>query len=167
MLHEFRLDLIRPLVRLLPEMRCNSLKRTLYRWAGVEFKGRVSICSSAFISGGGRLVIGDGVWIATQVLIRASPNSTVTIGPRVDIAPRVSIWSGTHEIQVGKEKSAGPGQARDIVISAGAWIGMGASVLPGVRVGECAVVAAGTVAAKDVPARTLVAGVPASVKRAL
>ena len=100
-------------------------------------------------------------------MIRASPNSTVTIGAHVDIAPRVSIWTGTHDVQVGKSKAAGPGKSKDITICDGVWLGMGARILPGVTVGECAAVAAGSVVTKDVPARTLVAGVPAVVKRDL
>jgi acetyltransferase-like isoleucine patch superfamily enzyme len=47
------------------------------------------------------------------------------------------------------------------------WIAAGATVLQGVVVGDDAVVAAGAVVTKDVPARTLVAGVPAEVIRAL
>lgn len=168
MLHENRLDLIRLLIRLMPEMRCNSIKRHLYRWAGVQFNGGGGrVCSSAFISGSGRLIVGEGVWIASQAMIRASPDSTVTIGAHVDIAPCVSIWTGTHDVLVGKSKAAGSGKSKDITICDGVWIGMGARILPGVTVGECAVVAAGSVVTKDVPARTLVAGVPAVVKRDL
>jgi acetyltransferase-like isoleucine patch superfamily enzyme len=47
------------------------------------------------------------------------------------------------------------------------WIAAGATVLQGVTVGDDAVVAAGAVVTKDVPPRTLVAGVPARVVRAL
>ena len=42
-----------------------------------------------------------------------------------------------------------------------AWIGAGATILPGVTIGENAVVAAGAVVSKDVPANTIVGGVPA------
>jgi acetyltransferase-like isoleucine patch superfamily enzyme len=54
-----------------------------------------------------------------------------------------------------------------IRISRGAWIAAGATVLQGVTVGDDAVVAAGAVVTKDVPAPTLVAGVPARIIRAL
>jgi acetyltransferase-like isoleucine patch superfamily enzyme len=47
------------------------------------------------------------------------------------------------------------------------WIAAGAMILQGVAVGEDAVVAAGAVVTKDVPSRTLVAGVPAQVIREL
>jgi acetyltransferase-like isoleucine patch superfamily enzyme len=50
-----------------------------------------------------------------------------------------------------------------VVIKRNAWIGAGATILPGVTVGENAIVAAGAVVSKDVPANTVVAGVPAKV----
>jgi acetyltransferase-like isoleucine patch superfamily enzyme len=54
-----------------------------------------------------------------------------------------------------------------IRIGRGVWIAAGATVLQGVTIGDDAVVAAGAVVTKDVPQRTLVAGVPAQVIRAL
>jgi acetyltransferase-like isoleucine patch superfamily enzyme len=55
---------------------------------------------------------------------------------------------------------------KPIVIKRNAWIGAGATILPGVTVGENAIVAAGSMVTKDVPSNTLVAGVPAKkVKR--
>lgn len=50
-----------------------------------------------------------------------------------------------------------------IVIGRDVWIGSGAILLPGVHVGDGAVVAAGAVVRADVPARTIVAGVPARI----
>ncbi|MDB5112014.1 MAG: acetyltransferase, partial [Mucilaginibacter sp.] len=48
-----------------------------------------------------------------------------------------------------------------IVVKRNAWIGAAATILPGVTIGENSVVAAGAVVTKDVPANTIVAGVPA------
>ena len=50
-----------------------------------------------------------------------------------------------------------------IVIGKDVWIGSGAILLPGVHVGDGAVVAAGSVVREDVPPRTVVAGVPARI----
>ena len=54
---------------------------------------------------------------------------------------------------------------KPVVVGRKAWIGAGAIILPGVTVGENAIVAAGTVVTKDVPDNAIVAGVPAKVLR--
>lgn len=50
-------------------------------------------------------------------------------------------------------------------IKKGVWIGAGATVLPGVTVGENAIVGAGAIVTKDVPANMVVAGTPAQILR--
>ena len=65
--------------------------------------------------------------------------------------------------EAGKEQ----GTVAPVVLSRGCYLGAGALILPGVTVGERAVVAAGSVVTRDVPPLTLVAGVPARVVRAL
>jgi acetyltransferase-like isoleucine patch superfamily enzyme len=64
----------------------------------------------------------------------------------------------------------GPASVRNhagapIILEDGAWIGAGAIILPGVTVGTRAVVGAGSVVVKDVPAGSIVAGNPARVLR--
>jgi acetyltransferase-like isoleucine patch superfamily enzyme len=55
--------------------------------------------------------------------------------------------------------------AAPIAIERNVWLGAGATVLQGVTIGSDAVVAAGAIVTRDVPPRTLVAGVPAQVLR--
>jgi galactoside O-acetyltransferase len=104
------------------------------------------------------LRIGSQVDIGEFVHIRA--NGGVTIGDRVLIASHAIITSREHPIALpryGVTKDA-PVRIEDDV-----WIGAGAIVLPGVSIGKGAVVAAGAVVTTDVPAMTVVAGVPARV----
>ena len=54
-----------------------------------------------------------------------------------------------------------------VVIGDNCWIGARATILPGVTIGDCCVVAAGSVVTKDVPSGTMVAGNPAVVKKYL
>jgi acetyltransferase-like isoleucine patch superfamily enzyme len=54
-----------------------------------------------------------------------------------------------------------------VVIEDDAWIGAGATILPGVRIGRGAVVATGSVVTRDVPAATIVAGNPAIAVRTI
>ena len=56
-------------------------------------------------------------------------------------------------------------KCRTVVIGDNAWIGAGATIMPGVHIGENAVVAGGAVVTKDVPANTVVGGNPAKVIR--
>lgn len=85
----------------------------------------------------------------------------ICIGSRVRIAPNVRLHAAGHD----------PGDpllrdsAADIVVGEDAWLGAAAIVLPGVRIGARAVVAAGAVVTDDVPEGAIVAGVPARVVR--
>jgi acetyltransferase-like isoleucine patch superfamily enzyme len=83
-----------------------------------------------------------------------------TIGDDVLIGPRVNLVTENHPLKPSDRKAL---VTKPIVIRRNAWIGAGATILPGVTVGENAVVAAGAVVAKDVPANMIVAGVPAKI----
>ncbi len=82
----------------------------------------------------------------------------ITIEDDVMVGPRVNITSENHPVEVADRKTLVPGA---VVIKRNAWIGAAATILPGVTIGENAVVAAGAVVTKDVPANTIVGGVPA------
>ncbi|HVU94594.1 MAG TPA: sugar O-acetyltransferase [Puia sp.] len=86
----------------------------------------------------------------------------ITIEDDVQIGPRVNIVTESHPLDPGDRRAL---IAKPVVIRRGAWIGAGATILSGVTVGENAVVAAGSVVSRDVPANTVVAGVPARVMR--
>lgn len=85
---------------------------------------------------------------------------TITIGDNVLIGPKVNILSEEHPINPTDRKAL---MVRSVVIKNGAWIGAGATILPGVTIGENSIVAAGAVVNKDVPDNTIVGGVPAKV----
>jgi acetyltransferase-like isoleucine patch superfamily enzyme len=87
----------------------------------------------------------------------------IEIGDDVMIGPRVSLLTAGHPLDPGRRRRQIV--AAPIVIEHNVWLGAGATVLQGVTVGSDAVVAAGTVVTRDVPPRTLVAGVPAQVLR--
>jgi acetyltransferase-like isoleucine patch superfamily enzyme len=89
----------------------------------------------------------------------------IDIGDDVLIGPNVQLISSGHPLDPETRRSQITVGA--IRIGRGAWIAAGATVLQGVEVGEDAVVAAGAVVTRAVPPRTLVAGVPARVVRAL
>lgn len=87
----------------------------------------------------------------------------VTLGRYAMLAPEVVIIGGDHRIDVPGTPilfSGRPELARTI-IGADAWIGFRAIVMAGVSIGRGAIVAAGAVVTKDVPAYEIYAGVPA------
>ena len=89
----------------------------------------------------------------------------IDIGDDVMIAPNVHLISSGHPLDPATRRSQIT--IAPVRIGRGVWIAAGAMVLQGVTVGDDAVVAAGAVVTKDVPSRTLVAGVPARVVRSL
>jgi len=87
----------------------------------------------------------------------------IDIGDDVMIGPRVMLLTAGHPLDPDRRRRQIV--AAPIVIERNVWLGAGATVLQGVTVGSDAVVAAGAVVTRDVPPRTLVAGVPARVLR--
>lgn len=164
-MHSSRLYLAHALAGLLPPSRAFAFKRALLRWCGARIAADVRIASNARFTLGGPLSIGAGTWVGQGVLVTGG-DAEVAIGARVDIGPRVMLVTGTHEFQRGADRAAGPGFSRPIVIEDGAWLGAACTVLGGVRVGRCSMVAAGAVVTADVPAGAIVGGVPARVLRA-
>lgn len=88
----------------------------------------------------------------------------ITIEDDVQIGPRVNLTSENHPLDPGDRTTLIP---RPIVIKRNAWIGGGATILPGVTVGENAVVAAGAVVSRDVSPNTVVARIPAKVVKTI
>ena len=88
----------------------------------------------------------------------------ITIEDDVQIGPKVSVITENHPLDISTRKSL---DLKSVLIKRNAWIGAGAIILPGVTVGENAVVAAGAVVNKDVPANTIVGGIPAKIIRVI
>jgi acetyltransferase-like isoleucine patch superfamily enzyme len=88
----------------------------------------------------------------------------ITIEDDVQIGPKVNLITENHPLEPSKRKSL---DLKSILVKRNAWIGAAATILPGVTIGENAVVAAGAVVNKDVPANTVVGGVPAKVIRTI
>lgn len=154
------------IIPLLPETRCFGLKRAMWRLAGAKVGKGVRISSSARIVCSGQLEIGDNTWIGSQVLL--APASKITIGKNCDIAPRVYIGNGTHEISPDADRIAGKDVALDVSIGDGCWLCANSSILPGVCIGNKCVVAAGAVVTKSFSEdKVLIAGIPAEIKKQL
>lgn len=110
----------------------------------------------------GPVTIGPGCFVNRDAYIRAN----VTIGRNCNIGPFCRFITDSHDLG-GPGRRAGKGSFPPISIGDGTWIGAGVTVLGGVTIGAGAVVAAGAVVTKDVPANTMVGGVPAKVIKTL
>ena len=107
-----------------------------------------------------KLVIGDNVFINSNCLAMA--RGGITIEDDVMLAANVQLLSNNHD-----EYSRNVLLCKPIHIKKGAWIGAGATILPGVTIGEYAIVGASAVVTKDVGDYEVVAGVPAKVMKTL
>jgi acetyltransferase-like isoleucine patch superfamily enzyme len=84
----------------------------------------------------------------------------ITIEDDVLIGPKVNIITENHPLDPANRRAL---IGKPVVIKRNAWIGAAATILPGVTVGENAVVAAGAVVSKDVPENSIVGGIPAKI----
>jgi len=109
--------------------------------------------------------IGNDVSVASGVTLGASSQGSITIGDRCAIAAGVRFVTPTHDYNVLPIASVGIN--KPIVVGDDVWIGTSAIILPGVSIGDCAVIAAGAVVTRDVPADCVVGGVPAKVIKQL
>ena len=158
------LYLYNTIAALLPETRLYRLKAELLRLSGYNISRSARIVSSARYYGSFSLSVGDDSYIGHDVLI-AGGSCNISIGNACDLAPRVGLVAGSHEVDMNGAHTAGSGYSRDIVIEDGVWIGTGATVLGGVRIGRKAIIAAGSVVTSDVPPFSLAAGIPARVMK--
>jgi acetyltransferase-like isoleucine patch superfamily enzyme len=84
----------------------------------------------------------------------------ITIGDNVGVGAETMFLTTSHEFGPA-ERRCGPQRKGPITIGNGVWIGVRSTILPGVIIGDGAVIAAGSLVNRDVASNTLVAGVPA------
>ncbi len=110
------------------------------------------------------LRIDDDCFLGDECLLDLAEGITlerqVTLAERVVVLTHMNVGYADHPLQ-----PYFPALAKPVVFERGAFVGASVTVLAGVRVGCESFVAAGSVVTSDVPARTLVAGVPARVLR--
>jgi len=113
---------------------------------------------------GSNIVLGEHVYFNFNcVILDVAP---VRIGSHVLFGPSVQVYTATHPLSAAARRT-GVGSGKPIEIGDGAWIGGGAILCPGVRIGAQAVIGAGSVVTEDVAERVFAAGNPCRVVRAI
>ena len=107
--------------------------------------------------------IGDGCFIGTGCEFNSI--SRIEIGSFCLIASGTRFIDHDHGTSLGRIMKEQPERSADIVIGEDVWIGANCVILKGVSIGSGAIVAAGSVVTKSVPALAIVAGVPARLLR--
>ncbi|KQQ50359.1 DapH/DapD/GlmU-related protein [Plantibacter sp. Leaf314] len=133
----------------------NAVRLAALRSWGAVIGAGCAIHHGLQVRGARRLSLGADCFIAEDVTLDA--RGGLAVGSHVSINSGAQIWTAQHD-------SASPVFAYEsapVRIGDRAWINARSIILPGVSIGEGAVVAAGAVVTKDVPAWTMVGGVPA------
>ncbi len=147
-------------IRLVQELNRSSdpdeITEILSQVTGSPIDETVTVFPPIHINYGRHLSIGKNVFINFDCTFLTLGG--VTIEDNVLIGPGVKMLSEGHPLNPEDRQTLVPGK---IHIKQNAWIGAGSIILPGVTIGENAVVAAGAVVNRDVPANTVAAGVPA------
>lgn len=137
-------------------------KGLFLRAFGAQIGRGVVFYPGVWIAPGKNLIVGDHVDFALGVLVTTSGG--VMIGDRTLIGYHTQILSSNHRIPGGRGKIFGAGHVtQPVSIGNDVWIGANCLILPGVKIGEGAVIAGGSVVTKDVPPFTIVAGNPARI----
>jgi acetyltransferase-like isoleucine patch superfamily enzyme len=134
------------------------VRRSLYRWLyGFSFPASSVLYGGAEIRNCQALKIGENTVIGHHAILDARRG--IELGCNVNLSTGVWIWTEQHDPNDPDFAIVGG----KVVIEDYAWISCRTVILPGVRIGEGCVVGAGAVVTRDMPAWSIVGGVPATV----
>ena len=145
--------------RIINKLPSRHLRKVFYSMLGAKMGKNCYPCRRVEILLPRGLKLGDGVSVGWFAELDA--RGGITVGHDTNISSHVKLITGSHDID-------DPNFTADFLpihIGHHCWIGTGATVLQGVKIGDGAVVAAGAVVNKDVPPYTVVGGVPAKCIR--
>lgn len=148
------------LFRLLLEVLPHVLRLLIFKVVLKRLGGGSMIDYQTYFRYPWKISIGRNVWINRGCEFYGSMmsgNAQISIGNNCALGPRVRILSATHDYHYLDL----PDTAASVLLGDHVWIGAGATILPGVSIGNGAIVAAGSVVTKDVEAFTIVGGNPA------
>ena len=136
----------------------DDVRECLGKIIGTKIDESTTVFSPFYTNFGQFISIGKNVFInhACSFLDMGG----ITIEDEVLIGPKVNLVTENHPIDLNDRSAL---ITKPILIKRKAWIGAGATILPGVTVGENSIIAAGAVVSKDVPHNVIVGGIPAKI----
>jgi acetyltransferase-like isoleucine patch superfamily enzyme len=153
-------------IRLSPALNAatdtDQIRQLLSELIGSEIDASTTVFAPFHTNFGRHITIGKNVFINHACTLLDLGG--ITIEDDVQIGPKVNIITENHPLEPAQRKVL---LLKPVVIKRNAWIGAAATLLPGVTIGENAVVAAGAVVHKDVAANTVVGGIPAKVLKTI
>lgn len=135
-----------------------EIQNIFSRLTGQQVDGSFELFAPFYTDFGRNIVVGKDVFINQNCTFM--DRGGITLEDKVLIAPRVNLVTINHSIAPERRRDT---ESRPIHICKNVWIGTGATVMPGVTVGENAIIAAGSVVTKDIPPGVVAAGIPAKV----
>ena len=124
--------------------------------SGVSFGLGVEL----IVYAGGRIVIGDNVFVGNGCVIHADRGS-ISIGDDTLIAEHVSIRASNHGKAAGRRLREQPNRVEDVVVGSDVWLGKGAIICAGAKVGDGCIIGANSVVNRETEPQSICAGAPA------
>ncbi len=136
---------------------------------GAEFRPGSYAVACSKISIGNNVVIRPGTFLFADP---ADGGGSITIEDKVSIGPGVHFYTNNHKFSdvsqfIYDQGYPEPTENDSIILKKGCWVGAAAIILPGVTIGENAVIGAGSVVTKNIPAFTVAVGNPAKVIKSI
>ncbi|MFC3098018.1 acyltransferase [Alteraurantiacibacter palmitatis] len=122
------------------------------------------ISPDAVFSNAERITIGNRVRIGSRCHLWAGPSTgRIIIGDDVLFGPEVMVTAASYDYNHGQPVTDQPMNEADIVIGNDVWLATRCIILPGARIGDGAIIAAGAIVKGEIPPMTIAAGSPARV----
>ena len=164
--HAFMHHAAQEALRIVAEMNTGyrtpeEVRALLSRLTGKTVDESVAVFPPFYSEFGKNLSLGKAVFI--NIGCRFQDTGGITIGDGSLIGHGSTLTTLNHGIDPDRRADMIPSP---VTIGRKAWLGAGVTIVPGVTIGDGAIVGAGSVVTKDVPANTIVGGVPAKLIRA-
>ena len=132
----------------------------------IRFNGRIYFNKNAILAAenGGFISVDDNSRFSSNVTINASDGGKIIIGKDCLFGPNVVLRTGNHNYDQTEVSIVNQGyRSGNIIVGDDVWIGTNAVILAGVKIGNGAIIGAGSVVTNNIPSMAIAVGVPCKV----